>query len=144
MNKNMKESERKELELEIAAREELLKRLQYPKTQLKKASQKEVEKRQAKIDKMKKYDSYEVAHELWGWGELTDKELDEVKEFFEKGESYIYDTVSAEEYAHRMLTQYMVRVMKEVAGIKYELLPEEEKRRREKEEAENRHQIKSN
>lgn len=127
----MKKSERKELELEILAREELLKRLQYPKSQLKKASQKEVEKRQAKIERMKKYDSYEDAHELWGWGDITDEELDEAREFFEKGESYINNTISVVEYAHRILTQFMVRTMKEIVGIKYELLPEEEKRRRE-------------
>ena len=140
----MKEQERKELTIERDARLELVKRLTHPLNLLKQASAKEKAKRVAKIDKLKKFDNYEEAHDAWGWELITDEELEEAKDFFEKGEEYINKTFSVAEVAESLLCQFIARLKREAGGIEFELLPpaeqarilaEEEKRRKEREAA---------
>lgn len=125
----MKKEERDSLKLEIDARELLIKKLKSAKDGLQKLSDKEKKKREDKINSMTEYANIEEAREVWGWGAISDKEFEEVKTFFEKGADFIANTVSPQEYAHKLLTEYIVRLHREVASIKFELLPEEEKRR---------------
>lgn len=96
-------SEREQNSREIKVREELLKRLEYPYRQLEKAGQKEIDKRKAYIDSIKQYNSYEEAHEAYGWGMIDDDKLRAVEKFFNDGEEYIEAEISIAEYAQKML-----------------------------------------
>lgn len=138
----MKDEERKELELERDARRELLKRLAHPLELVKKAAAKEKDKRVAQIERLKKYDNYEEAHDAWGWDMISDEELEAARVFFEQGEKFINDTVSVAEAAESLLRQFMSRLRRELSGIEFELLPPaeqirqleaEEKRKKENE-----------
>ncbi|MGN0789051.1 MAG: hypothetical protein ACI4MY_03870 [Christensenellales bacterium] len=104
---------RKENLIEIKARQEVLKRLEYPYKQLKVATEKEVEKRKAKIEKMKQYKSLDEAHELWGFDVISDKEYEEAIEFFENSEKFINEPIIVE-YALRILGSVM-------GGLRYEI-----------------------
>lgn len=61
-----KTKERQALTYEIKARENLLKRLEYPRKQLEGAVKKEDEQRQAVIQKAAEFSSIEDAREMWG------------------------------------------------------------------------------
>lgn len=114
-----------ELELEIKAREELIKRLEHPLKLLKTAALKEKDKRKAKVAKFAQYDRYEDALELYGYDVITYEELKEVEEYFENGADFIENEVSPVEYAERMLKQFTTNLHSEVRSFKFDLLPPE-------------------
>lgn len=104
---------KKEDLIEIKARQEVLKRLEYPYKQLKVATEKEVEKRKAKIEKMKQYRSLDEAHELWGYAIINDEEYAEAIEFFDNSEKFINEPIIVE-YALRILGEFM-------SGLRYQI-----------------------
>lgn len=120
--------ERQALTYEIKARENLLKRLEYPRKQLESAVKKEDEQRQAIIQKAAEFSSVEDAREMWGYGFITDDEFEMVKQYFENSAA-LTDKPSASRYALQMLQEIMERLRFEVSSFKFDLLPEDEQAR---------------
>ena len=120
--------ERQALTYEIKARENLLKRLEYPRKQLESAVKKEDEQRQTIIKKAAEFSSVEDAREMWGYGFITDDEFEMVKQYFENSAA-LTDKPSASRYALQMLQEIMERLRFEVNSFKFDLLPEDEQTR---------------
>lgn len=120
--------ERQALTYEIKARENLLKRLEYPRKQLESAVKKEDKQRQAVIQKAAEFSSVEDAREMWGYGFITDDEFEMVKQYFENSAA-LMDKPSASRYALQMLQEIMERLRFEINSFKFDLLPEDEQAR---------------
>lgn len=121
--------EREALRLEIRARKELQKRLQFPLELLDKAAKKEKAKRAARVENARQYESYTDAQDAYGYGMITEEEFDAIVEALELGEEYIENTISPVEIAAQMLHEYVGRLARDVAGFEFELLPEKEQNR---------------
>lgn len=129
--------EREELNFEIKARKELLRRLEHPRKLLKAAAQKEYDKRQTLVNH-EEYASVDEAHEAYGYGYITEAEFDAIREAFEKGQDYVENTTTPVEAANRLLIEFAVRLEREVRSFEFDLLPAAEQDRIRKESEERR------
>lgn len=93
--------------LERKSREELLKRLEYPRKLLEKAAAKRVNERKEKFARFTRFADEKEAQEAYGWGMITEKEYDELCDLFRKGEEEIENERSVEECALEMLESFM-------------------------------------
>jgi hypothetical protein len=121
--------EREALRLEIRARKELLRRLQFPLELIDKAAKKEKDKRIARIESARQYADYNDAQDAYGYGMITEEEFDAIVKAMELGEEYIENTTTPVEIAAQMLHEYVGRLARDVAGFEFELLPEKEQAR---------------
>lgn len=126
---DIEKAERMELKLEIRARKELLKRLEYPQKLLKAAAEKEQQKKKERIENLTQYKSYREAQDAYGWDIITEEEFDEIVNILEKGTEAIENEISPIEAAKIILDKFIGGLMYEIAGFEFELLPEKEKER---------------
>ncbi len=132
----MKPDERKELQLELKARRELVKRLAYPLSQLEKADAKEQARREERSAALSEYKTQQEAHDAYGYDMITEDEYRQICETLEAGEKYVAETLTPINLALRILRKFVGRMDTEARDIEFELLPvEEQNRRREASEA---------
>lgn len=124
-----KKEERDGIVLEIKARKELRKRLDHPLKLIKAAAEKELQKRQARVEKNREFKTYEEAHEAYGWGTITEQEFREIAEAIESGQEYVENTRTPVEIASDMLREITGRLEREIRDFEFLLLPEEEQAR---------------
>lgn len=136
------EEERAKTELEVAAREELIKRLQHPEKLLKAAAQKQRDKRVARLNAAREYKTIAEAEDAWGWGFINEQQLEEIKEIIRNGDEALAAETSPEEAAEKILGRIIGGLIDELAAFKFELLPPEEQARRLEESAHIREKIK--
>lgn len=128
----MTDKEKKEhddLKMEIEARKEVLRKIENPFKRLQAQADKNVQKRKDKIDVAKTYSSVEEAREMWGYDAITEDELHDVERFFEEGEDFIANRISPQEYAVRILGEFISRLRSDIRSFEFELLPPEEQER---------------
>lgn len=121
--------ERDDLKMEIKARKELIKRLQFPLKLIKEAAKKEKDKRVARIEKVGIYRDQKDALDAYGWGFITEEEYDAIIETMELGEEYVENTTTPVEVAARMLEKYVSMLHHEKSSFEFDILPPEEKER---------------
>lgn len=121
--------ERDDLEMEIEARKEVLKKIENPFKRLQAQADKNMQKRKDKIAAAKTYSSVEEAREMWGYDAITEDELHDVERFFEEGEDFIANRISPQEYAVRILGEFISRLWSDIHSFEFELLPPEEQER---------------
>jgi len=132
----MKASEKKELQIELKARRELVKRLAYPFNQLEKADAKEKARREERSAALSEYKTQQEAHDAYGYDVISEEEYRQICETLEAGEKYVADTITPVNLAMRILREFIGRMDKEAGAIEFELLPaDEQARRREESEA---------
>ncbi len=128
----MTDKEKKEhddIKMEIEARKEVLRKIENPFKRLQAQADKNVQKRKDKIDAAKTYSSVEEAREMWGYDAITEDELHDVERFFEEGEDFIANQISPQEYAVRILGEFISRLRSDIRSFEFELLPPEEQER---------------
>lgn len=128
----MTDKEKKEydgLKMEIEARKEVLRKIENPFKRLQAQADKNVQKRKDKIAAAKTYSSVEEAREMWGYDAITEDELHDVERFFEEGEDFIANRISPQEYAVRILGEFISRLRSDIRSFEFELLPPEEQER---------------
>ena len=121
--------ERDDLKMEIEARKEVLKKIENPFKRLQAQAEKCLQKRKDKIDAAKQYASVEEAREMWGYDAITDDEFHDIERFFEEGEDFIANQISPQEYAVRILGEFVARLRSDIRSFEFELLPPEEHER---------------
>lgn len=126
----MKNDERKDLQLEIKARKEVTKRLAYPIDQLVKADTKERSKREERAASLSEYKTVAEAQDAYGYDLITDDEYHAICEAIESGEKYVEETMTPVNLALKILRDFTRRMESEIRSIEFELLPEEEKKKR--------------
>ena len=126
----MKKAERNELQLEIKARKELVKRLAYPLDQLSKADAKERTKREERAAALSEYKTQEDAHEAYGYDLITEEEYQAICEALEAGEKYVTETMTPVSLAMKILRDFIRRIESESRSLEFELLPPEEQTKR--------------
>ncbi|MDD3231450.1 MAG: hypothetical protein PHE09_19895 [Oscillospiraceae bacterium] len=126
----MKATERNELQLEIKARKELIKRLAYPLDQLTKADAKERSKREERTAALSEYKTQEDAHEAYGYDVITEEEYQAICEALEAGEKYVTETMTPVSLAMKILRDFIRHMESELRSLEFELLPPEEQTRR--------------
>lgn len=126
----MKATERNELQLEIKARKELVKRLTYPLDQLTKADTKERTKREERAAALSEYKTQEDAQEAYGYDLITEEEYRAICEAIEAGEKYVTETMTPVSLAMKILRDFVRRMESECRSLEFELLPPEEQTRR--------------
>lgn len=126
MTKEQKAEERKDLQLEIKARRELLNRLGHPMKLLEAAAEKEKAKREERVARAREYATAEDAHEAFGWGVISEEEYEAIAAAFEAGEAYVENTVTPVEAALHILKEFSGRLSSEVRSFEFDLLPAEE------------------
>lgn len=130
----MTEKETKETVLhEIKARKEVVKRLQYPLSQLKNVCEKEKQKRKDVITKALEFGSFEEAHEAYGYDMITEDELEQIKEALEQGDEYVENTKTYHNYAYKLLHKFVNSLDEEILALQWDMLSEEEKQKKCKE-----------
>lgn len=128
----MTDKEKKEhddLKMEIEARKEVLRTIENPFKRLQVQADKNVQKRKDKIAAAKTYSSVEEAREMWGYDVITEDELHDVERFFIEGEDFIANRISPQEYAVRILGEFISRLRSDMRSFEFGLLPPEEQER---------------
>lgn len=133
---DQEKKQREALRLEIRARKELIKRLDHPKQLLAAAAKKEKDRRVQRIENARQYKDERDAQDAYGWGFITEEEYDEIRKALEAGDEYIEKTTTPTEIAEGMLSDFLIRLSREVASFEFDLLPpsEQERIRRQNEE----------
>lgn len=126
----MKRDEHKDLELEIKARKEVTKRLTYPIDQLMKADAKERAKREERAATLSEYKTIAEAQDAYGYDLITDDEYHAICEAIESGEKYVEETMTPVNLALKILRDFTRQMESEIRSLEFELLPEEEKKKR--------------
>lgn len=126
----MKETERIEIQLEIKARKELIKRLAYPLDQLIKADAKERAKREERAAALSEYKTKEEAHDAYGYDLITYDEYQAICEALEAGEKYVAETMTPVSLAMKILRDFIRRMESESRSLEFELLSPEEQAKR--------------
>lgn len=126
---DIEKEERKALQLEIKARQDLIRRLEHPQKLLKVAAEKEQKKRQERIEHLTEYKSYSEAQEAYGWELITEEEFDEIVRILEKGTESIEKEITPVEIAKNILAKFVGGLHYEIASFEFDLLPEKEKER---------------
>ena len=121
--------ERKELRHEIRARELVIKKVENAHTRLKKQAENKLNERKQRVEELSLYRSEQDLLDAYGWGFITEEEYDRLREMREKGEDSILNDKSAEEYAAKILGEFIMRLHHDISSLKFELLPEKEKDR---------------
>ena len=121
--------ERKELRSEIRAREIVIKKVENAHTRLKKQAENKLNERKKRVEELSLYESERDLLDAYGWGIITEEEYDRLREMREKGEYSILNDKSAEEYAAKILGEFIMRLNHDISSLKFELLPEKEKNR---------------
>ncbi len=116
-----KKSERELLLMEVKARKEVIAKIKNPLKRLKKQADEKLQIRKAKIAASQEYDGIEDAHEIWGYGGITDEEFEEIKKVLEEGEKYIENHISPQEYGARILEEFLARLYSEIHSFEFEL-----------------------
>ena len=138
MNIDQKNEQRKVLELEAAARRELLKRLDHPEKLLKAAVDKETAKAEQRVERNRQYRTVEEVQEAYGYEEITDDERCALIKAIEDGEDYVNNTMTPLRAALGILRDFTGRLSREAVDFEFSLLPPEEQERRLKEAEERR------
>lgn len=120
---------RKELRHEIRARELVIKKVENAHTRLKKQAENKLNGRKKRVEELSMYESEQDLLDAYGWGFITEEEYDRLREMREKGEDSILNDKSAEEYAVKILGEFIMRLNHEISSLKFELLPEKEQNR---------------
>lgn len=136
-------SARDDLKMKIEARKEVLKKIENPFKRLQAQADKNFQKRKDKMDAAKTYSSVEEAREMWGYDAITEDELHDVERFFEEGEDFIANRIPPQEYAVRILGEFVSRLRSDIRSFEFELLPMEEQIRLLQEQEERREKVKS-
>lgn len=110
-------------DLEIAWREELLKRLEAPKNTLNRRFEKERLDREARFAELQQYSSVEEAHDAYGYGEITLEEYDLICEDFNNIEKI--ETPVA--LALDEIISIMGKLKKDIEYLKWEALSDDKK-----------------
>lgn len=106
--------ELKYLKLEIRARKEILKKIENPYRRLIDQAHAQQEKRKAEVLAAREYKSIEEARDAWGYDCITEKEFEEIKRVFEKGEAHIEKDLSPQEVAVEMFGEFINRLHTEI------------------------------
>ena len=115
--------------LELRARKEIIKRLQYPLNQLKKAVEKEKNTRQQRASKLLAFETLEEAQEAYGYAEISYEEFYLVRKCFKNAETLVNGTLTATDIALGLLHDFIRRVESEKHDLEFELKSPEEKDR---------------
>ena len=127
------EKEHEALALEAKARKELRKRLENPLKLIAVAAEKEVQKRQARVERARDFKTYEEAHEAYGWGYITEQEFQDIVDAMERGQEYVETARTPVELAADMLREFCGRIERETRDFEFMMLPVEEQARIERE-----------
>ena len=126
----MKGIEKNDLQLEIKARRELIKRLAYPLDQLTKADTKERAKREERAAAISEYKTKEEAQDAYGYESITEDEYHAICEAIESGEEYVAKTITPVNLSMKILRDFIRRMESEKRSLEFELLPPEEQTKR--------------
>lgn len=130
INIRSKKNLEEENKLEIAAREQLLRRLERT---LKLLNNRANVRRKNMILKERalrgEYRTVDEAHEAYGYGFISEKQYKEIAEAIENKDEEIAALVFPEQAAASILFDFMRRLMNEIEAFKFELLPPEEQSR---------------
>lgn len=88
-----------------------------------------MQKRKDKIEATKTYSSVEKARGMWGYDAITEDELQYIERFFEEGEDFIVNRILPQEYAVRILGEFISRLRNEIRSFEFTLLPSKEQDR---------------
>lgn len=128
MGKKKKSAQVEALLWEARVRRLALKRLQTPLKLARAAMKKDEAEAMAVRQKLAGYSSYEEAHEAYGWGFITEDELDTVSDILSgKTEQKGLRPESAAVYD--ILVEFASRLADEARGFEWEDLPPEERAR---------------
>lgn len=127
----MKEREKKlrsDLRHEIRARKLVIKRLEHPLALARAAAEKKKAAREARLDELGEYKTFNDAQEAYGFGAISEEEFDQIVDFLENKEQ-MKSVRSPEEHAADILQEFVVGLEREIAGLEFELLPQKEQER---------------
>lgn len=120
---------RKELRHEIRARELVIKKVENAHSRLKKQAENKFNERKKRVEEISIYESERDLLDAYGWGLITEEEYDKIRILREKGEDSLLNDKSAEEYAAKILGEFIIHLKHEISSLKFELLPEKEQNR---------------
>lgn len=126
MNIDQKNEQRKALELEVAARRELLRRLDHPLKLLEVATDKETAKAEQRMERNRKYKTVEEIQDAYGYEEITDEERGALIEALEAGKEYVNNAMTPLRAALGILRDFTGRLSREASDLEFGLLPPEE------------------
>lgn len=110
------------INIDVEARNLVLKRLEQPIKLLKARAEKDRSERNERLDRLSSYKSLEEAHTLWGFDYITTEEYEEAERFFENKEKMLNERLPSE-YALDMLSEFYdhiaweARVLAENDGV---------------------------
>lgn len=121
---------RKELRCEIKARKLVIKKIENAYNRLSQQAENQRTKREQKVANMfELYRNVDDARDAYGWGFISEEEFRQIEEAFEKGEKELLNNKSNEEYAAKILGEFITRLKHDISGFEFELLPEKEQNR---------------
>ena len=130
MTHDQKQQERKDLQLELKARREVLRRLSYPIKQLQAAAGKEEKSRRARAESLLEYKTESEIADAYGYEMITDDERRALLEALESGERYVADTLTPIGLALKILRGFAHTMQVELNEIEFDLLPRREQLQR--------------
>jgi hypothetical protein len=113
-----------QLKEEVAWKKELIKCLQAPIRSLEKATDKEKAKAEAKLSKIKSFESFEEAQEAYGYGEITLKELED---FMAIAKNATTTPRTPKSLALAELYAIVGQAEKDIKDLEFMMLPDKEK-----------------
>lgn len=116
--------ELKFLKLEVRARKEILKKIENPYRRLIDQAHAQREKRKSEVLAAREYKSIEEARDAQGYDCITEKEFEEIKRVFEKGEAHIENDLSPHEVAVEMLGEFINRLYTEMHSFENDIKPQ--------------------
>lgn len=106
---------------EIRCRKYLVKRLETLEKDIKKTVSKEKEARKEQIKKMCAYRDTDEVAEAYGYGDITEKEYQEVCDVLEKGAAFVEFTRTPKAAALEILHDFLWRQKREIADFEWSL-----------------------
>lgn len=106
-----------------------MKKLENPLKRLRAQADKKLQKRKDKIEATKTYPSVEKARGMWGYDAITEDELHDIERFFEEGEDFIVNRILPQEYAVRILGEFISMLRSDIRSFEFEILSPEEQER---------------
>ncbi|MBQ5712364.1 MAG: hypothetical protein IIV61_07120 [Oscillospiraceae bacterium] len=120
--------QRTALRQEIRARKLVVKRLEHPLALARAAGEKKKAEREARLEALGEYKTFNDAQEAYGFGMITETEFDQIVDFLENKEQ-MKSVRSPEEHAADILQEYIIGLEREIASFEFDMLPQKEQKR---------------
>lgn len=122
----MTKTDKEELQIELKARNQVIKRLAYPIKQLETAVEKETQLRKARAESLMAYKTCDDVMNAYGWGDITDNERRMLIDAIEDGARCAEETNTPAKLALKILNQFIRTMQTEKQELEFALLSPEE------------------